>query len=56
MENLQMDLNRLGEWAVENEMIINQAKSKGSLFHESPSDGATKLFVTEHSNSGSEQL
>jgi hypothetical protein len=27
VENLQIDLNRLGEWAVENE-IINPAKSK----------------------------
>jgi hypothetical protein len=26
------------------------------LFHENLSDGATKLFVTEHSNSGSVQL
>jgi hypothetical protein len=50
MDNLQMDLNRLGELGVENEMIINPAKSK------SPSDGATKLFVAGHSNSGSEQL
>jgi hypothetical protein len=32
MENLQMDLNRLGEWAVENEMIINRAKSKAVCF------------------------
>jgi hypothetical protein len=28
MEKLQIDLNRLGEWAVENEMVINPAKSK----------------------------
>jgi hypothetical protein len=28
MEHLQMDLNRLREWAVENEMIINPAKRK----------------------------
>jgi hypothetical protein len=31
MENLQMDLNRLGEWAVENE-IINPTKSKAVCF------------------------
>jgi hypothetical protein len=28
MENLQIDLNRLEEWAFENEIIINPAKSK----------------------------
>jgi hypothetical protein len=27
-----MDLNRLGEWAVENEMIFNPAKSKAVCF------------------------
>jgi hypothetical protein len=48
MEKLQIDLNRLGEWEAEKVMIINPA--------ESPSDGTTKLFVTGHSNSGSEQL
>jgi hypothetical protein len=53
MENLQIDLNRLGEWAVENAMAINPA----NLFHENPSDGTTNLFVTGHStNSGSKQL
>jgi hypothetical protein len=30
MENLQIALNRLGEWAFENEMIINPTKSKAS--------------------------
>jgi hypothetical protein len=39
MENLQMDLNRLGEWAVENEMIINPTKSKAVCF--------TRARVTE---------
>jgi transcriptional/translational regulatory protein YebC/TACO1 len=28
IENLQTDLNSLGEWAVENEMRINPGKSK----------------------------
>jgi hypothetical protein len=28
MEKMQIDLNRLGEWVVENAMIINRAKSK----------------------------
>jgi hypothetical protein len=32
MENLQIDFNRLGEWAFENEMIINPAKSKVIYF------------------------
>jgi hypothetical protein len=32
VENLQIDLNRLGEWALENEMIINPAKSKAVCF------------------------
>jgi hypothetical protein len=32
MENLQVDLNRLGEWAVENVMVINPANSKAVCF------------------------
>jgi hypothetical protein len=32
MEKLQRDLNRLGEWAVENAMVINPAKSKAVYF------------------------
>jgi hypothetical protein len=32
MEKLQIDLNRLGEWAAENQMIINSAKSKAVCF------------------------
>jgi hypothetical protein len=32
MEKLQIDLNRLGEWAVENAMVINPAKSKAVCF------------------------
>jgi hypothetical protein len=28
VQNLQIDLNRLGEWSFENEMIINPTKSK----------------------------
>jgi hypothetical protein len=39
MENLQMDLNRLGECAVINEMIINPSKSKAVCF--------TRVRVTE---------
>jgi hypothetical protein len=32
MEKLQTDLNLLGEWAVENVMVINPAKSKAVCF------------------------
>jgi hypothetical protein len=32
MEKLQIDLNRLGEWANKNEMKINPAKSKAVCF------------------------
>jgi hypothetical protein len=33
IEKLQTDLNRLGEWAVENEMKINPGKSKAVSFN-----------------------
>jgi len=32
IDNLQMDLNRLGEWAIENEIKINPIKSKAVSF------------------------
>jgi hypothetical protein len=32
LENLQIYLNWLGDWAFENEMIINPAKSKAVYF------------------------
>jgi hypothetical protein len=32
IENLQIDLNRLGEWAVENAMEINPTKSRAVSF------------------------
>jgi hypothetical protein len=32
MEKLQIDLNRLGEWAAESAMVINPAKSKAVCF------------------------
>jgi hypothetical protein len=32
MEKLQKDLDRLGKWAVENEMKINPSKSKAIRF------------------------
>jgi hypothetical protein len=42
MEKLQRDLNRLGEWAVENALVINPAKSKAVCF--------TRARVTEPLN------
>jgi hypothetical protein len=42
VENLQIDLNRLGEWTFENEMIINPAKGKSVCF--------TRAGVTESQN------
>jgi hypothetical protein len=39
MEKLQIDLNMVGDWVVENEMIINPAKSKAVCF--------TRVRVTE---------
>jgi hypothetical protein len=32
MGDLQIDLNRLGQWASENEMIMNPIKSKAVCF------------------------
>ena len=34
IDKLQTDLNRLGEWAVENEMKKNRGKSKAVRFTE----------------------
>jgi hypothetical protein len=39
MEKLQIDLNRLGEWAAENEMKINPAKNKAVCFMRAPVTG-----------------
>jgi hypothetical protein len=32
MENLQIDLNRLGEWAFENKLIVNPVINKAVCF------------------------
>ena len=53
---VEKDLDRLGEWAVENAMKINPSKSKAVSLHESSVEGSTRLFVSEHINTGSEQL
>jgi hypothetical protein len=42
MKNLQIDLKRLGEWAFQNETIINTTKSKAICF--------TKARLTEPLN------
>ena len=56
IEILQKDLDRVGEWAVVNVMRINPSKSKAILFMGARSKVSTKLFVTGHINTGSEQL
>jgi hypothetical protein len=56
MENFQIDMNRLGEWALENEMIINQTKSKTVCFTKARVIEPLNFFFTGHSSSGSEQL
>jgi hypothetical protein len=48
MGNLQIDLNRLGEWAVENAMAINPAKRKQcqeSFYFPSPQQLFTRTFI-----------
>jgi len=49
MEKLQKDLDRLGEWVVENAMKINPSKSKAIRF----TRARVKLFVNGHINTGS---
>jgi hypothetical protein len=46
VEYLEIDLNRLGEWAFENEMKIIPAKSKAVYFRKTR-DGFAKLFIKE---------
>jgi hypothetical protein len=48
MEILQRDLDRLGEWAVENAMKINPSKSKAVRFTR------TRQKDFGHTNAGSE--
>ena len=56
MEKLQKELDRLGEWAVENAMKINPSKVKAIRFTRATVKGSTQLFVNGHINIGSEQL
>jgi hypothetical protein len=55
-DTLHIDLNRLGEWAVENAMKINLGKSKSCKLHDSLGDGSSKLFFGGLMNSGSKVL
>jgi hypothetical protein len=64
-EKLQTYLYRLGEWTVENAMIINPTESKAVCFSKarvtdplnySLRDRPTKLFVTGHSDAGNDHL
>jgi hypothetical protein len=50
VKNLQIELNRLGEWAFENQMIINPTKSKAVYFWKARVTRVIKLFVRRHSN------
>lgn len=45
IENLQTDLNRLGEWAVENEMRINPGKSKAVSFNRARVKGKLRYRI-----------
>ena len=53
---LQSDVDRLGEWAVENAMKINPSKSKTVCFHEGQGKGPTEVLPIGHVSTGSEQL
>jgi len=44
---LQKDLNRLGEWAVENEMKINPGKSKAVSFTKARVKEQTRYYFGE---------
>jgi hypothetical protein len=54
MEKLQKDVDRLGEWVVENAMKINPTKSKAVRF--TRARVKDKLLVNGHVNTGSNQL
>jgi hypothetical protein len=56
VEGLQKDLDRLGEWAVENAMKINPGKSKAIRCTRARVKKFTKLFPRGPKNSESEQL
>jgi hypothetical protein len=52
IDTLQIDVDRLGDWAVENLIKINPGKSKA----EHSGEGASKLYFWGPKNSRSKQL
>jgi hypothetical protein len=55
-DTLQIDLDRLGEWAVENAMKINLGKSKAVSFTRAWVKDPLNYTFWGPKNSGSEQL
>jgi hypothetical protein len=47
IEKLQTDLNRLGEWAIENEMRINPGKSKAVSFNKARLKDSLRYFIRD---------
>jgi hypothetical protein len=56
MKNLQTDLNRLGKWTFENEIIINPTKTKADCFTRARVMEPLNYSLLGHCNSGSKQL
>jgi len=56
VEKLQVDLDRLGEWAELNEMIINPNKSNALSFTRARDKGPAKLLTQGPNDSGRELL
>jgi len=48
IDNLQTHLNRLGEWAVENEMKINPGKSKAVSFTNVRVKERIRYYLEQH--------
>ena len=55
-DTVQIDLDRLGEWAVENAMKINQGESKTVSFTSAWVNDPLNYTFWEPKNSGSKQL
>jgi hypothetical protein len=56
MEKLQTHLNRLGEWAFKNEIIINPNRSKAVCFIRTREMEPLNYSLRDIANSGGEQL
>jgi len=52
IDSLQTDLNRLGEWALENEMKINPGKSKAVSFTKATLKGRIRRYFGGSIDSG----